>query len=138
MKKIFFTLAALTGFFLFCSDPLSDEDQTVRILRTGPMESGEYSIFWDGANDKENFAEPGTYIAMLYTRDFTLIDTLTALPGTRDKYNRNEYINSAPQLIDEMYDNEPDPFYIEDGTNIHFALSRDVSIRLTIRKPDNG
>ncbi|MBN2103954.1 hypothetical protein JW835_07935 [bacterium] len=123
--------------FIMCSDPLSNNDRIVRTLISGPMQSGEYSVFWNGTDDHENLAEAGTYIAMLYTRNFTLIDTLTALAGTEKKDNRNEYYNTIPVLMDEMYDNEPDPFYIEDGTNIHFALSQDMSVQLTIQTPKN-
>ena len=80
--------------------------------------------------------DAGTYISVLYTRNFTLIDTLTALAGTEGKDNRSEYQNPVPVLMDEIYDNVPDPFYIKDGTNVQFALSEDMSVRLTIQTPE--
>jgi hypothetical protein len=124
--------------FTVCSDPLSEKENVIRTLINGPVASGEYSVFWDGMNEKNDFCEPGTYIALLYTRNFTLLDTLTALPGKSDKTNRNEYYYDTPQLIDDMLDNQPDPFLIEEGTNIKFQISQDVSIRLTIQKPGQG
>jgi hypothetical protein len=124
--------------FLACSDPLSEHENVIKTLMSGPIASGEYSVFWDGMNENNEVCEPGTYIALLYTRNFTLIDTLTALSGKSEKTNRNEYYYDTPQLIDDMANNEPDPFLIEEGTNIKFRISQDVSIRLTIQKPEQG
>ncbi|MBN1781279.1 hypothetical protein JW948_09160 [bacterium] len=118
-----------------CDDPLSDREHVVRTLINGPLTMGQYSVFWDGTNDKKQAAESGVYIAVLYTRNFTLIDTLTALEGTEKKNNRDEYYFDFPQLMDTMDDNVPDPFYIQDGTNIRFAISEDISARLTIQLP---
>lgn len=121
---------------LSCGDPLSDREDIVRILAEGLMTSGQYSIFWDGRDNKNQFVEAGTYFALLYTQDFSLIDTLTALAGgTKEKTNWNQYDYHNPQLMDEMENNEPDPFYIVEGTNIRFRLSRDINARLTIQKP---
>ena len=136
MNKRLYLPAVLSIFiFLTCSDPLSDRENVVRTLLNGPIPSGEYSVFWDGTNEKNNFCEPGTYIALLYTRNFTLLDTLTALSGSSEKTNKNDYYLDTPQLIDEMVNNDPDPFLIEEGTNIKFFISQDISVRLTIQKP---
>ena len=137
LHKSTLNLLILT-FIMACSNPLSERENVVRTLLEGPLPSGEYSVFWDGRNEKDKFCDPGTYIALLYARNFTLIDTLTALPGNSDKTNRNEYYYDTPQLIDDMENNDPDPFLIEEGTNIKFEISQDVSVRLTIQKPEPG
>ena len=138
MKYRFFLIFPMLALWMSgCSDPLSDNENIVRTLISGPLQAGQYSVFWDGTDDKDNFVEAGQYVALLYTRNFTLIDTLNALPGTEEKYNRNDYYNDVPVLMDEMYDNEPDPFYIEDGTNLRFGISSETSVRLTIQIPEN-
>jgi hypothetical protein len=138
MNRLVINPVLICFVFFACSNPLSEHENVIRTLMSGPIASGEYSVFWDSKNENNEVCEPGTYIALLYTRNFTLIDTLTALSGKSEKTNRNEYYYDTPQLIDDMANNEPDPFLIEEGTNIKFRISQDVSIRLTIQKPEQG
>ena len=100
-----------------------------------PLAEGEYSVFWDGTDDQGNRVDPGKYVAILYSRNFTYVDTMTVLNGTSGKLNRNEDYNPVTVLIDELEGNTPDPFHVKDGTNIVFRLRIDMSVRLTVETP---
>ena len=125
--------------FLFCncSDPVSEAEKeaTVKTLVEGTLLTGTHILFWDGADKNNKFVSAGTYYAMLYTQELTYPEyRITALSGGAGKTNESpiQYIDNMPATTGIEYA-DPDTFYVEDGTNIHFTLDEDMPIRLTIR-----
>jgi len=129
-------LIVIISTVLTCSDPTSSDKAIVKILIPGRLFlEGEYVIFWDGTNKKNEFVPAGTYYARLYSRDFTEQLEITALAGGTGLPNGIPGLTGVamPQAWTELKQNAPNPFRIQDGTNIPFTLSDDVTIELTIR-----
>jgi hypothetical protein len=120
---------------LHCSDPLSEEEKAaiVTTIVSGPFESGEYVIFWDGTNDQGGTVRAGTYYARLWSRDFTHQIQMTALEGGKTGVNDSSFVAPGFQPITKLLQNHPEPFPIRSGTNIPFTLASSASIELTIR-----
>lgn len=139
MRKHFMNKRYILSIFLLilfgCSNPLSEEEEkaVVKTLVSGTLPLGEYVVFWDGTDEKNQSVPPGTYYARLYSRNFTHQIEMTALEGGKGISNDSSYSNPGIQLITQLKQNHPNPFYIKDGTNIPFTLSEEVSVQLTIR-----
>jgi len=131
MPQLYFLIIILFG--LTCSDPTSSDKAIVRILISGPIAEGEYVIFWNGTNKKDEYVPAGTYWVRLYTRDFTEQIEITALQGGTGVLNDSTVWNPMPYAWSELKQNSPNPFRIQDGTNIPFTLADDMTIELTVR-----
>jgi len=97
------------------------------------MEQGSYVVFWNGKNEKNEYVTPGTYYARLYSRNFTHQEEMTALEGGTGVSNDSSYYSKEIQLITLLKEITPNPFKIQDGTNIPFTLDESQTIQLTIR-----
>jgi hypothetical protein len=144
LRKIQFKNIFISGMLLFfiigCSDPVSKEEKeaTVRTIIEGTLLEGTHIAFWDGKDNNKKSVSAGTYYVMLHTEELTYpFYQITALPGGTGQSNESsvKYIANHPGLTCIEYA-DPDTFYIEDGTNIHFSLEKDIGVRLTIRDRD--
>ena len=135
-----FVLLIIVRLGLSCSDPLSEEDKDtlVRTLIEGSIDPGKYVIFWNGKDKNKNLLGGGNYICKFYTRDYGDEIELTALPvdsSRRIVYNDSTLIAMPPiPLHFVLEQNRPDPFYINEGTNIIFDVPYRASILLTIHR----
>jgi hypothetical protein len=114
----------------FSSD---EQDAVVKTLLKGYWPMGEFIIFWNGKNDKNEIVSPGKYYVRLYSETFSDQKEMTAQEGGGSASNDSTFINEGFQSITELLQNYPNPFKVKDGTNIHFTLSQAMSIELTIR-----
>ena len=138
IKFLLFLLFAGFAFLLNnCSDPASLNKETlVRTLVTpSNIAPGEYTYFWDGKTDDEEYVEPGKYYCDLYettTGDTIQITVLAGGSVSTHTGSLLERISSsiASSIILEY--NRPDPFRVKQGTYIYFNLPYSTSIRLSI------
>jgi hypothetical protein len=135
-----FILSCLLWFLLIigCRQPLSEQEKEaiVKTLVQQPLPSGEYVLFWDGTDEKDQFVPAGTYYARLYSRDFTYQIEMTALAGGTGVSNDSTVYNGVIQPLTKLEQNRPNPFYIQDGTNIPFTIDEqtaNTTVQLTIR-----
>ncbi|MFH1942202.1 MAG: hypothetical protein ABIL68_08850 [bacterium] len=133
-------LSCLLWFLIIigCRQPLSEQekDAIVKTLVEGILPSGEYILFWDGTDENDQFVPVGTYYARLYSRDFTYQIEMTAKEGGTGVSNRDELINEGLQPLTKLEQNRPNPFNIQDGTNIPFTIddqTANTTVQLTIR-----
>ena len=135
---LFVIMTSLTVLLIRCSDPASANKETlVRTLPTVPLNPGEYSYFWDGKDDSDQYVEPGRYYCELY--EATVGDTIqmTVLEGGEASlpyFPNPERIGSPSASTIILYYNQPDPFHVKEGTKIYFTLPEYTSIRLTIHR----
>ncbi len=120
-----------------CSDPASsDPTEEIKIIVRGFHPAGAYVDFWDGTDKNHSFVDPGTYIARLYSQDFTFEVEMTVLSGSQGTSNDSTtFPDFTYQPLNELKQNRPNPFHVKDGTNLLYTLSEDYSIELSIRKP---
>jgi len=119
-----------------CADPLSNDDgHVIRTLLEGTTPQGSYVIFWDGMDENDAYAPPGTYYAHLYASEFDFVVELNAIAGGEYGTNDNSVYNEGDlsATINILEDNFPDPFRIRDGTNLPIQLRETRAVRLTIR-----
>lgn len=139
MKRYFIAALAFlaaVGPFVRCSDPLSADEGVVRELFRGLLPMGRYSVFWDGTDDGGNLLSAGTYYVRLESRDFTYQIEMTATAGGTGEDNSDSYYVDEHQGLTNLAQNVPNPFQIEDGTNIRFTIDQateSVTVILTIR-----
>lgn len=137
-----FLIALLAFLALHCSDPLTEEQQEtlVRTLVEGTVAPGNYSIFWDGRDDRDKRLPGGAYICNFYSREYGNQVTMTALKGGSEdpaEANDSTVIAAPPDpLLFTLYQNSPDPFHINEGTNIVFAVPYEASILITIHEEE--
>lgn len=141
-QSIILLIIGASLFSLYCDDPLSEEQKEtlVRTLVQGPVQRGNYSIFWDGRNDADKRLSEGTYICNFYTQDYGHQVTMTALAGgstnAAESNDSTEYSEVPLPLHYELDQNSPNPFYINEGTNILFSIPENSSIQITIHKQE--
>ena len=141
-SRIRFIIIILIGILIFiqCSDPVSEEDEknVIATLIEGSVYQGSYIIFWDGKDKNDNFVPAGTYYARLYSRDFTFQLEMVVMEGSSGQSNNHEsiYLEDPGATLNVLEKIDPDNFYVQDGTNIHFTLNQNNSIRLTIRNKE--
>jgi len=122
-----------------CDDPASATNTVVvQTLVHGQLPAGQYSVFWDGRDEKNAFMGEGTYLVWLYARDFTYEIQVTALSGGVTGVNDS---TTAPIFgnwgLTELLPNHPEPFRIKSGTNIPFIIGEDAAdktVEITVRK----
>jgi hypothetical protein len=131
IKSLFFFSLVILG----CSNPLSEQDKKaiVKTLISEYCPAGEYVVFWDGTNDKNQRMPAGTYYARFLTQEFTFFIKMTALEGGTGVSNDSSLYIDTYQPITNLEQNDPEPFYIKDGTNIPFKLSYPATVELTVR-----
>jgi|GEM_PF-1869747 hypothetical protein len=135
-------LAAGLAVFLAlrCGDPLSESDKAtlVRTLVDGPVEAGEYSLFWDGRDNRDSLLAAGIYSCQFTTRDFGDRIDMTALEGgTGSKKDLNDSTVIAALPVPNTFsriENRPEPFKIRNGTNIVFSIPYQTTLLLTIHR----
>ena len=130
-----FILLAAFLLLVGCKNPISEEEQNaiVNTLVSGTLSAGEYVLFWDGTNARGQTVSPGTYYARLYATAFTYQIEMTALEGGTGTSNDSSYASPGLQPLTQLGQNHPNPFPIQDGTNIPFTLSQATAVQLTIR-----
>ena len=128
---------------LRCSDPLSEEQKEtlVRKLVNGEqVATGNYSIFWDGRDDKDKRLPAGTYVCNFWTKDYGQQITMTALAGgstdAAESNDSTDYDYNPLPLHFNLDQNSPDPFHINEGTNIRFAVPDPAEILITIHREE--
>ena len=94
---------------------------------------GEFTIFWDGTDDKNKPLSAGIYYVRLWTRTFSHQIEITALHGAFTTSNDSTEFFTTPTFITELLQNHPEPFKISEGTNIAFKMSESTQLQLTIR-----
>ena len=132
-------LLILITIFTLCENPSSVKQTIViKTLVRGKLQTGKYSVFWDGKDESNKFVEPGTYLVWLYARTFTYEIRITALQGGVTGINDS---TTAPVYgnwgLTELLQNHPEPFRIQSGTNIPFIIGEDVAgqtVEITVRK----
>ena len=110
-----------------------DADAVEKTLIHAYLEMGEYILFWNGTNDKNEILGSGSYFVRLFSDAFSDQIEMTALEGGGNASNDSTFINLGYQSITELLQNHPNPFKIKDGTNIHFKLAEATTIQITIR-----
>ncbi|MCD6115835.1 hypothetical protein J7K93_02370 [bacterium] len=139
-RKILLMSAAslLYSIFCLCTDPVSsDKSKVIKTLVQGKLNAGQYSVFWDGKDEKNNFVEPGTYLVWLTARSFTYEIRMTALTGGAGSNDSTTVPIYGDWGLTELLQNHPDPFRIKCGTNIPFIIGDDAAsqtVVLTVRK----
>ena len=99
------------------------------------MPQGSYIKFWNGKNKQDQYVPAGTYWVQLYTTEFTFQLPMTVFEGGtgHSNYAEDFYEGNPAATLTLLESVEPDTFFVEDGTNIHFTLGNGTSLRLTIR-----
>ena len=134
MKKLLFTI--LTALIVVACGKTATEqnkDAVVKTIYSGTLGQGRYVIFWDGTNESGQFVAAGTYYARLWARDFTFQITLTAEAGGTGVSNDSSLADPGPYALPQLDQNTPNPFKVQDGTNLPFNLDGTYAIELTIR-----
>jgi len=141
MKKAILILSAaafLYGIFCLCEDPVSsNQPEVIKTLVQGRLNTGQYSVFWDGKDENNNFVEPGTYLVWLTARSFTYEIKMTALSGGAGSNDSTTVPIYGDWGLTELLQNHPEPFRIKSGTNIPFIIGADAAsqtVVLTVRK----
>ena len=134
MKKFIVILLAAV-LVITCGKTATEQnkDAVVKTLFSGTLGQGRYVIFWDGTNDNNQFVAEGTYYARLWARDFTFQITLNAQAGGTGVSNDSSLADPGPYALPQMDQNVPNPFKVQDGTNIPFNLDGTYAVELTIR-----
>ena len=136
---ILFSLAVYL-FFAACSDPLSEKDKEtlVRTLIEGSIDPGRYIIFWNGKNDNKNLVNAGTYICKFWVQEYGSEIEMTALavdfhrPARSNDSTYIDYHNIPLHFF--LDENSPEPFYVNEGTNIIFDVPYRAEVLLTIHR----
>ncbi len=139
MNRVYiFILLALTGSFIFCSNPLEESEtqkEKIRLLVDQTFtESGRYVYYWDGKDDDGKYVEPGKYLYAMETKNYDQINYMIAEIGGKTGSNNEEHWEPGYWNSFVLEDAYPDPFYIESGVNIPFLVSTSARIKITIYK----
>lgn len=142
MKPRLYTIliVIIIGFSFECSNPVSEKEKeaTVKTIVEGTLLPGTHIRFWDGTDNNNKTVSAGNYFVMLYTQELTYpLYRITALAGGTGNSNESQtkYIDNSPPITG-IEKADPDTFYVEDGTNIHFTLAEETGVRLTIRNKE--
>ena len=123
---------------LSCENPLKEEKKKEEVLRfiDDYFESGRYTQFWDGKNNKKEWISPGKYIYVMEARDFSDQYFMTAESGGTGKLKDSTSFEPGAWYTFELWQNSPEPFKIRDGTNIRFQVpvGSPTRVRITIYK----
>ncbi|HDQ44828.1 MAG TPA: hypothetical protein ENN17_04905 [bacterium] len=136
------TFGMLAVLFFSCSDPLSDRDKRtlVRTLIEGSIDPGKYVIFWDGRDKQREWVAPGEYVCKFWTRDYGQQIEMKALAGDPDRpprLNDSTLVAMPPVPLHFLLEkNRPDPFHVNEGTNIPFDIPYRAAVRLTIHRKE--
>ncbi|MBN1894724.1 hypothetical protein JW906_09525 [bacterium] len=141
-RTAFLTACLAVFLTIRCGDPLSESDKAtlVRTLVDGPVQAGEYSLFWDGRDDRDSLLSAGIYACQFTTRDFgDRIDMAALDGGSGSKKDLNDSTVIAALPVPNTFariENRPNPFRIRNGTNIVFSIPYPTTLLLTIHRKD--